>query len=422
MNVHDSEKMLGILCKKGYVNIDRPEYADLIIFNTCAIRGKAEQKFYSQLGRIRQLKKNRSDLKVAVAGCVAQDVKTGLFKKAPFVDFVLGPQNIHLIHNLVSNDSRLALLEDNQEIATQEFEAQRQSGIKAWVSIIFGCDNFCTYCIVPFTRGREVSRSSDRILSEIRELHGKGYKDVTLLGQNVNSYRSDIDFAELLRRIDSIGIERVRFVTSHPRDLSGELITVISQLPSVCEHIHLPLQSASDRILRFMNRRYTYEEYIGKIKMLRDNIPEIAITADVIVGFPGETEADHLDTVRGLKEIEFDGIFAFKFSPRKGTKAFAMQDQVTDDIKSNRLYNILRIQEEITYNKNKKLEGTIQDILVEGPSETDLGMLVGRTRTNKIVTMPNSGESEGSLIKVRVEKAHPHSLFGINISLKSKPV
>jgi len=418
MNVHDSEKMLGILSENGYANAEGPENADLIIFNTCAIRGKAEQKFYSQLGRAKLLKRKRSDLKIAVAGCVAQDEKIGIFRKAPFVDFIMGPQNIHLVYNLVSGDNRLALLDENPDIADKEFGPLRQSGIKAWISIIYGCNNFCSYCIVPFTRGREVSRPSSSILSEIANLKKNGYKEVTLLGQNVNSYRSDIAFPELLRRVDSIRMERVRFVTSHPRDLSRELIQVIYELPSICEHIHLPIQSGSDKILSFMNRGYSYRDYVEKIMMLREKVSEIAITADVIVGFPGETDRDYLDTEKALTEIQFDGIFAFKFSPREGTKAYRMGKQVPEDIKSYRLNNLLKIQEAITYRKNKSLEGTIQEILVEELSETDKEMLMGRTRTNKIATMPNSGEERGSLVRVRIDKARQHSLSGINVDLK----
>jgi tRNA-2-methylthio-N6-dimethylallyladenosine synthase len=233
MNVHDSEKMLGILSENGYTKAEEPEHADLIIFNTCAIRAKAEHKFYSQLGRMKLLKKNKTDLKIAVAGCVAQDEKTRLFKKAPYIDAVLGPQNIHMINEVISGDTRTALIENNNEIASQEFGVKRQNNFRAWVSIMYGCNNFCSYCIVPYTRGREVSRPGSSILTEIKELHDQGYREITLLGQNVNSYKSDIDFAGLLTRIDSIGINRVRFVTSHPRDLTRDLITVISGLPSI---------------------------------------------------------------------------------------------------------------------------------------------------------------------------------------------
>jgi tRNA-2-methylthio-N6-dimethylallyladenosine synthase len=419
MNVHDSEKMLGVLSESGYVEAEGAESADLIIFNTCAIRAKAQQKFYSQLGRTKLIKRKRPALKIAVAGCVAQDEKRSLFTKAPFLDFILGPQNIHLLDDMIAG-TQTAALEDNPGIGLQELSARRQSRLKAWVSIMYGCNNFCSYCIVPYTRGREVSRPSSSILSEVRSLRAEGYKEVTLLGQNVNSYKSDLDFSGLLRRIDSTNIERIRFVTSHPRDLSLDLIDAMAELPNVCEHIHLPIQSGSDRILKLMNRGYTCGDYMKKVEMLRDEIPGVAITTDVIAGFPGETNRDHEDTIRALREIEFDGIFAFKFSPRQGTRAYNLDEQVPDTSKAERLNAILHLQEEITYRKNKLLEGTIQEILIEGPSETDTEMLIGRTRTNKIVTIRDLHEREGAFTKVMIERARQHSLCGKNINSESE--
>lgn len=413
MNVHDSEKMLGLLCDNGYVSADKPENADLILFNTCAIRAKAEQKFYSQLGRTKSLKRRRPEMKIAVAGCIAQDEKERLFEKAPFVDFILGPQNLHLLNSMLTR-SKGAAFESNPWIGAQELPAKRNSGIKAWVSIMFGCNNFCSYCIVPYTRGREISRPSNSIFSEIRDLRLRGYKEITLLGQNVNSYNSDTDFPGLLREVDKIGIERIRFVTSHPRDLSKDLIEAIADLPGVCEHLHLPLQCGSDRILKAMNRGYTFRDYAKKTEMIRSRVPGIAITTDIIAGFPGEEDGDYRQTIRALEEIAFDGIFAFKFSPRKGTKAFDMDGQISDEIKSERLNAILKVQEQITLKKNKAIEGTVQEILIEGPSESDRAMLTGRTRTNKIVNLPDCGAGEGSFLNVRIEKACLHSLAGIH--------
>jgi tRNA-2-methylthio-N6-dimethylallyladenosine synthase len=414
MNVHDSEKMLGVLSKEGYDEAAAPENADLIIFNTCAIRAKAEQKFYSQMGRIKLLKRKRPDLKIGVAGCVAQDEKRRLFARAPFLDFIMGPQNIHLLKSMTAGE-RGAAVEENPEIGIRELTARRGNRIKAWVSIIYGCNNFCSYCIVPYTRGREVSRPSLSIVSEIENLRAEGYKEMTLLGQNVNSYRSDIDFPDLLRRIDSLHVERVRFVTSHPRDLSLKLVNVMAELPSVCEHIHLPIQSGSDRILKAMNRGYTRDDYMKKMENLRKTVPGLAVTTDVIAGFPGERDRDHEDTVKALREIEFDGVFAFKFSPRKGTRAYEIDAQVSDLVKGERLNEILQLQEEITYRKNKLLEGTIQEVLIEGRSETDGEVLTGRTRSNKIVMIPDSGEREGRLASVLIETARQHSLYGRNI-------
>jgi tRNA-2-methylthio-N6-dimethylallyladenosine synthase len=418
MNIHDSEKMIGLLSENGYASTENPENADLIIFNTCAIREKAEQKFYSQLGRVKLLKKKKKTLKIAVTGCVAQDAKKRIFQRAPFVDYIVGPQNIHLLNDLLSKKQEIAT-EENHSIALNEFTTKRQSNIKAWVSIMYGCNNFCSYCIVPFTRGREVSRPSSSIVSEIKELASQGYQEVTLLGQNVNSYRSDIGFVALLKQIDVMHINRVRFVTSHPRDFSFDLINAFSELGSLCEHIHLPIQSGSDSILKSMNRGYAYEEYLNKIELLRNRLPDIAITTDIIVGFPGETDEDYFKTVTALKEIEFDGIFAFKYSKRKGTKAFEMSGQIPDHVKSERLAYILSLQEEITYKKNKELEGSIQEVLIEGHSETDPNLLSGRTRTNKIVTIPNSSQIIGSFISVRIQKARRHSLYGVNAALEA---
>jgi tRNA-2-methylthio-N6-dimethylallyladenosine synthase len=415
MNMHDSEKMLGTLAQDGYTVTALPEQADLIIFNTCAIREKAEHKFYSQLGRIKHLKKNNPLLTIAVAGCVAQDSRQKVMKRAPHVDFVLGPQNLHVVRNLIDSKKNL-YVEDNPDIANQEYEMSRESATRAWVSIMYGCNNFCSYCIVPKTRGREVSRPSLSILAEIRGLKEKGYREITLLGQNVNSYQSDVDFVGLLRQIDSIGIERVRFVTSHPRDLSSALIEAMVELPSLCNNLHLPLQSGSDNVLEAMNRRYTYAGYRDKIELIRRQMPSVTISTDIIVGFPGESGTDFEQTVKAVEEIEFDGMFAFKYSKRKGTRAYDMPGQVPEDVKAARLNRLLTIQEDIALKRNRALEGSVQEILVEGPSETDPSMLMGRTRSNKIVTVDNNGAPEGTIFRVLIEKARHHSLHGKKLS------
>jgi tRNA-2-methylthio-N6-dimethylallyladenosine synthase len=265
MNVHDTEKMLGVLQKEGYSQIGDPRKAGLIIFNTCSIRQKAEQKFYSELGRIKSYKKRRPDIKIAVAGCIAQHEGGNIFKKAHHVDFVFGPQNIHKLSDMVSEKSIPLVLEDNPMIAMIDLPTKRVDGVNAWVTIMYGCNNFCSYCIVPYTRGRERSRPSENIYSEVVELADKGYKEITLLGQNVNSYRSDTDFPGLLEKLNRVGgIERIKFVTSHPKDFTDELIDAMFGLSKVCEHIHLPLQSGSNNILRLMNRSYTYDEYIKR--------------------------------------------------------------------------------------------------------------------------------------------------------------
>lgn len=410
MNVHDSEKMLGILGEKGFDAVQRPEDADLIIYNTCAIRDKAEQKFFSHLGRTKLLKRRR-DVKIAVAGCIAQDAKEKIFSKAPFVDYLVGPQNIHQLSDMLEAE-RGVHLEENPGIGSIAYAPSRASRSRAWVSIMYGCNNFCSYCIVPYTRGREISRPSADVLSEIRTLKDSGYREVTLLGQNVNSYSSDIGFVGLLRAIDSIGIGRVRFVTSHPRDFGEDLIESFHELQCLCEHIHLPLQSGSDRILKAMNRGYSYHAYREKIERLRTKIPHVAVTTDIIVGFPGETDDDYHATLNALREIEYDGVFAFQYSPRRGTGAAAMKGRVPDQTKRERLNALLKIQDDITLKKNKLLENTRQEILVEGPSDSDQSLLMGRTRTNKIVTLPEKSHAEGECVQVRIDKARHHSLHG----------
>jgi tRNA-2-methylthio-N6-dimethylallyladenosine synthase len=293
-----------------------------------------------------------------------------------------------------------------------ELPVSRKSGGRAWVSIMYGCNNFCSYCVVPYTRGPERSRPSESILREITELAKQGFREVTLLGQNVNSYKSDIGFPELLHKVNGVsGIERVRFVTSHPRDLSERLVSAIRDLDKVCEHLHLPLQSGSTRILRLMNRGYSYSEYLGKIDLLRRRVPGISITTDIITGFPGETDYDHRQTVEALKDIGYDGLFAFKFSPRHGTKAEGLDAQIPDEIKSERISEILEVQDDITLKLNKNLEGSVQQILVDGVSETEETMLTGRTRTNKIVNFRGNSPT-GSLISMKIVRARKHSLDG----------
>ncbi|MBZ0157563.1 MAG: tRNA (N6-isopentenyl adenosine(37)-C2)-methylthiotransferase MiaB [Alphaproteobacteria bacterium] len=415
MNVHDSEKMSGILKAEGYIQADTPRDADLIIFNTCSIRQKAEQKFFSELGRLKSLKKKRPGIKIAVAGCIAQQEGSKIFQRAPHVDFVLGPQNIHKVREIAQAENDFVAVEDNPFLTDMEFPVEREDSIRAWVNIMYGCNNFCSYCIVPYTRGREKSRASHDIVNEVKGLAERGYKEVTLLGQNVNSYRSSTDFPGLLRQINAVeGLERIRFVTSHPKDLSDDLIHAIRDLEKVCEHMHLPLQSGSTEILGKMNRKYTYDEYLQRVEKLKKEIPGIAITTDIIAGFPRETEEDHLCTVRALREIQYDGIFAFKYSPRVGTRAASMEGHLDAVVKSERLSEILELQNKITDMKNRALKGTVQEVLVEGQSEKDEGRLTGRTRSNKIVTFPDTPDSKpGSVVSLEITKANRHSLEGI---------
>lgn len=413
MNVHDSEKISGVLDREGFCATESPHDADLIIYNTCSIRYKAEHKFFSELGRIKSLKKKNPFLKIAVAGCIAQQQGKTIFKRAPFVDFVFGPQNIHNLRDFVNGETISVADRDNPDIASADLPVIRDSQGRALVTIMYGCNNFCTYCIVPFTRGREKSRPSENIVSEIRELGRNGFKEVTLLGQNVNSYSSDTDFPGLLGKINPIdGIERIRFVTSNPKDLSENLISAMNKLDKVCEHIHLPLQSGSDRVLKLMKRGYTYEDYLYKIESLRKKMHVISITTDIIAGFPEETDEDHALTIKALRENEFDGIFAFKYSPRPGTRAASME-ALDENIKSERLAGILDVQDEIAFKINKKLENTIQEVLVEGTSDTEKSFLTGRTRSNKIVKFSGKDCLPGSLVSVQITDAGKYSLTGV---------
>ncbi|MDA8214647.1 MAG: tRNA (N6-isopentenyl adenosine(37)-C2)-methylthiotransferase MiaB, partial [Nitrospiraceae bacterium] len=407
-------KMAGVLRSEGYAEAENAKDADVIIFNTCSIRQKAEQKFFSELGRIKSLKKRRPDLKIAVAGCIAQQEGGKIIERAPHVDYVIGPQNINVLKDIITSKSDSIFTDDNPFITEIELPVDRRDNVRAWVNIMYGCNNFCSYCIVPYTRGRERSRASQSIINEIKDLAEKGYKEVTLLGQNVNSYKSNVDFPGLLKEINKIeGIKRIRFVTSHPKDLSDKLIYAIRDMERVCEHIHLPLQSGSSKILASMNRKYTYEDYLKKVEKLRREIPEIAITSDIIAGFSQETDEDHNYTISALKNIEFDGIFAFKFSPRPGTKASNIDGQLPDGIKSDRLSEILELQSKITERKNKELKGKLLEILIEGEDEKNTGRLTGRTRTNKIVNITSKNNIKpGDIVTVKIINARRHSLEG----------
>ena len=417
MNVHDSEKMSGILKAEGYIEADSLKDADLVIFNTCSIRQKAEQKFYSELGRIKELKKRKPGLTIAVAGCIAQQEGKNILKRVPYVDHVMGPQNIHMVRDILKSKAHRIAVNENPLIADTELPVDRKDEVKAWINIMYGCNNYCSYCIVPYTRGRERSRPSAAILDEIKGLAEKGYMEVTLLGQNVNSYASDISFPQLLKAVDKIeGIRRVRFVTSHPKDLSDDLIVAIRDCGTVCEHIHLPLQSGSTRILFLMNRMYNYNDYMNKVDKLRKEIPGIAITSDIIAGFPDETVEDHRLTIEALQVINFDGIFAFHYSLRAGTRAAAMGGQLEDSIKLLRLNEIIEVQNDISETKNKALLNSVQEILIEMPDEKYPEKILGRTRTNKIVSV-SLNETDvkfkpGDLVNVSIIKANRHSLEG----------
>lgn len=420
MNEHDSERMAGILEERNLVQSDAPESADIIILNTCSIRQKAEQKFYSELGRVMRLKKKKPDITIAVAGCIAQQEGALLISRASEVDMVFGPSDIsrlsEMIDRRVASRSLVVETSGDPDHHKRHIPLRRSDRIKAWVSIMYGCDNFCTYCVVPYLRGRERSRPAQDIISEVKKLAEDGYKEVTLLGQNVNSYGKGLDdhmdFPRLLSMVnDFTGIERIRFVTSHPRDLSDGLIYAIRDLPKVCEALHLPVQSGSDSILALMNRRYTRGEYLEKVKRLRDAVPGITLTTDVIVGFPGETDRDFEMTLSLIEEVGYDSIFAFKYSRRPNTAALDLPGHLPEEVKEERLEEVLRLQRGITIQKNRDLVGTIQEVLLDGRSR-DGTKLQGRSRGNKVVNVPGPASLIGSIVNIRITKAGVNSLSG----------
>ncbi|MGB9699129.1 MAG: tRNA (N6-isopentenyl adenosine(37)-C2)-methylthiotransferase MiaB [Thermodesulfobacteriota bacterium] len=423
MNVYDSQRILQLLAQENYILVDNPREADLIFLNTCTVREKPAQKVYSILGRLRPLKKKNPHLIIGVGGCLAQQEGENLLARFAQVDFVLGTKEfnrlLEILDTIEKSRTRLAATELKGRIdpyAGLPLGGEPNSAATAFVSIMQGCDNFCSFCIVPLVRGREVSRPSRDILKEISLLAQKGVKEVTLLGQNVNAYGKtspgELDFGGLLRAIQEIpGIERIRFTTSHPRDLSESLIACFGQLSKLCEHIHLPLQSGSDRILKLMNRGYTFQEYMQKIKMLRQVCPEISITTDMIVGFPGEKEEDFQASLEALSIIEFDEMFSFKYSDRPGTKASYLSEKVPEEIKEQRLRELQTFQKKITQQKNKAYEGKIVQVLVEGKSKNCPQESTGRTRTNRIVNFPGIFEP-GSLVDVKIVQAYAHSLRG----------
>jgi len=423
MNEHDSEKISWILTNMDYSETENMEEADLIIYNTCLVRENAEIKVYGNLGALKKLKREKPDLIIAICGCMMQreEIRNVITSKYKHVDIIFGTHNIHKLPQLINNHLKTGktivdVLEDSREIV-EDLDANRKYFFKAFVNIMFGCNNFCSYCIVPYTRGREVSREPENILSEIKELAKSGCKEVTLLGQNVNSYGKTLsreyDFVDLLRAINEIdGIERIRFMTSHPKDLSDKLIEAYKSLDKLCEHLHLPVQSGSNRILKEMNRKYTREDYLLIIKKLKEAVPNIAITTDIIVGFPGETEEDFNDTLELVKEVEYDSAFTFLYSIREGTRAARMKNQVDDKIKHARFQKLSQVLNEISLRKNEKLLGETFEVLVEEVSKNNPEVLTGRTRSNKLVHFKGDKNLIGTMVNVKIEEAKTFFLEG----------
>lgn len=420
MNVHDSEEICAIVENLGFTSVDVMENADLVILNTCAIRENAHDKVFGYLGRLKHLKREKPNLLIAIGGCMPQQssVAEEIQKNHPYVDIVFGTHNIHELGQMILDSKQ------KQDIEVYSIEGnvyenvmyKRDSNITAWVNIMYGCDKFCTYCIVPYTRGRQRSREMAQILEEVRDLKNKGYQEVTLLGQNVNAYGKDlehsVDFATLLSEVSKIGISRVRFVTSHPWDFTDEMIDVIAQCDNVMPYIHLPLQSGSSRILKLMGRRYTKDEYLELFHKMKERIPGVSITTDIIVGFPGETEEDFLETLEVVHTCQYDGAFTFIFSPREGTPASKMKDDTPLKEKEERLHRLNEVVNAYSNQKNQEYVGKVVSVLVQGVSEKDASKVYGYTETMKLVNVEATKDTIGTIIPVLITEAKSFSLDG----------
>ena len=423
MNEHDSEVLAGMLESIGYAPTDSINTAAIVLLNTCCVRETAENKVFSLLGRLRRQKLENPDLIIGVCGCMPQqeNMDARITRLFPHVDLVFGTQNAHQLPELINkvSESRKTV----KEIWTgtggiqEGLPIKRKISVRAWVTITYGCNNFCTYCIVPFVRGRERSRKKEDILSEVKVLAGQGYKEIVLLGQNVNSYGKDLagelDFALLLQELEDInGIRRIRYMTSHPRDFNERLIRVIAGSNKVCEHFHLPVQAGSSRILEKMNRGYTREYYLGLIEKIRSYIPHAAITTDIMVGFPGEDEDDFNETLDLVRQARFDSAYTFIYNTRPGTPAADMRAQVSEEVKKRRIQALIKLQNQIGLEKNMEEVGCEQEILVEGISKKESGLQLGRNRGNKIVLFPYSKDLSGETVRVRITEAHLARLAG----------
>ena len=423
MNVHESEKIAGILRMLGYEATEEKENADIILFNTCCIRENAENHAFGNIGALKKLKKQKPELLIVVGGCMTQEKgKTEVLKKKfPFIDIMFGTLNLEELETLIKRKKQtkkkvIEIREKEGEIV--EFEdAYRTSYPNAWVNIAYGCNNFCSYCIVPYVRGRERSRKPENIIAEVEKLVAEGYKEITLLGQNVNSYGSDgntngVTFAELLDRVASIdGNFRVRFMTSHPKDFNEDVVKVMKKHKKICRLVHLPVQSGSNRVLKEMNRRYTREKYLGEIEMLRSYLPEAEVTTDIIVGFPGETEEEYLDTERLVKEVDFASAFTFVYSKRQGTKAAEMEDQIPEEVQKDRIMRLVELVNSLTRKKSEKYVGKTVEILCEDYDEKK-GLYLGRDEFGRMGYFTSDKNVIGEFVWLHVTKANGISLFG----------
>ncbi len=419
MNVADSEVVLSVLNSAGYNRTTELEKADVVLVNTCAVRENAEQRIYGRLGDFKHYKKSNPALVIGVLGCMAERLRKDLIESESYVDLVVGPDEYRrlpeLVEGALAGDRgiavRLSRVENYDDIIPL-----RTDGLSAWISVMRGCDKFCTFCVVPYTRGRERSRSLKSVVQEVEQLSARGFREVTLLGQNVNSYHDDregLDFADLLAAVARVDRSiRVRFTTSHPQDMSAKLIRTIAHHENICNFIHLPVQSGSDRVLKLMNRTYDTRHYLNLVDSIRETIPQASLSTDFIAGFPTETEEDHRMTLDLIRRVGYDGAFTFKYSPRENTKAWHMGDDVPEAVKIRRLNEIIDLQREISNRKNQEMVGQTVEILVEGESKKSDGHLSGRTDTNKTVVFPRSDARVGEYVSVVIERANSATLFG----------
>ena len=423
MNEEDSEKISGMLKSQGYEKTENKDEANIIIFNTCCVRENAENKVFGNLGALKKHKKQNPDLIIAICGCMMQQKGKAdrVHSKYPFVDIIFATHNAYkfpeYLQRVKTEGVQVKEIFDKETEIVEGIPIDRESSVKGFVTIMYGCNNFCSYCIVPYVRGRERSRKPEEIENEIKQLVEKGYKEVTLLGQNVNSYgkglEEEINFAQLLRRIDKIeGLERIRFMSNHPKDLTEEVIEAVKECPKVCEQIHLPIQSGSDRLLKVMNRQYTLERYMELAEKIRKEIPDCSISTDIIVGFPGETEEDLQATIDAVKKVKYDTAFTFIYSRRNNTPADKMENQVPDEVKHERFNRLIDAVNEIVITSNKKYEGKTVEVLVEGYSKNDSTKLTGRTRNGRLVNFEGDESLIGTLVDVDIVRAQPFSLIG----------
>ena len=420
MNVHDSEEIKGILENLGFKETENLEETDLVVLNTCAIRENAHDKVFGFLGRLKHLKKENPDLIICIGGCMPQEssVANILKEKYPFVNIVFGTHNINDLGSMILKESKKQQIEvySIEGNVYEHMDYIRDSKITAWVNIMYGCDKFCTYCIVPFTRGKQRSRKMEEIIKEVEDLKKEGYIEVTLLGQNVNAYGKDLeygyDFATLLENVAKTGIQRIRFVTSHPWDFTDEMIDIIAKNDNIMPYIHLPLQSGSSKILKLMGRRYTKDEYITLYNKIKEKVPGVSITTDIIVGFPNETEEDFEETLEVVNKCKFDGAFTFIYSPREGTPASKIKDSISLEVKEKRLHKLNELINSYSLEHNKEYVDKIEEVLILGPSEKGENKVYGYTKTMKLVNVSNAQHDIGKLIPVHITDAKSFSLDG----------